>query len=602
MGSSAPGKDTMTRQNAKTDSTRPLKREDAYRALYARSVYDAYYLAQGLLGGRSRSLEAAEEAYRRVETKLDGLSEAEQDNLLLQQVVDVCRSRADNAFLQDESGADYIALMSMPLRARLVLMLADMLHLPDAVIAQVMHSRKDRVVRSLKEARADLVRRAASALGPHETVEQIIGRNAEELTPQMVQGLWTRLGGKAEQLAGWAAPDMSGAVRKNWPLAVALAAALAVLMALVVLLARGGPARPGQVTAATAALGQDMAIPTRTPTTLTATPASTEPTYEVVLTLGGDTVLGGLPGRDHRDDSFAAVTGNESTYPFAGLLPILSRDDLTILNLECALTDRSTAQEDQDYPFKGRPDAANMLVAGSVEAVSLENSHSMDYGERGYADTKEALEAAGIRWADGENLLCYDTKQGIRIGLASLKDPITSEALEAAIEGLKRQGAKFIVLSLHWGEELAQTPSQEQQELARRAIDLGADVIMGHHSHVVQTMEVYQNRPIFYSLGNVVYGGSTNPTDWDIALARIILECQQGEVVKVKWMAIPGSVSGGSGENDYQPRVYAPGTADAIRVYSKLGMSHTQLAGWKRLYDELWPSGDGSQTTAAQAE
>ena len=144
----------MTRQNAKTDSSRPLKREDAYRALYARSVYDAYYLAQGLLGGRSRSLEAAEEAYRRVETKLDGLSEAEQDNLLLQQVVDVCRSRADNAFLQDESGADYIALMSMSLRARLVLMLADMLHLPDAVIAQVMHSRKDRVVRSLKEARA----------------------------------------------------------------------------------------------------------------------------------------------------------------------------------------------------------------------------------------------------------------------------------------------------------------------------------------------------------------------------------------------------------------------------------------------------------------
>ena len=147
-------------------------------------------------------------------TKLDGLSEAEQDNLLLQQVVDVCRSRADNAFLQDESGADYIALMSMSLRARLVLMLADMLHLPDAVIAQVMHSRKDRVVRSLKEARADLVRRAASALGPHETAEQIIERNAEELTPQMVQGLWTRLGGKAEQLAGWAAPDMSGAVRR----------------------------------------------------------------------------------------------------------------------------------------------------------------------------------------------------------------------------------------------------------------------------------------------------------------------------------------------------------------------------------------------------
>ena len=601
-GISAPGKDIMTRQNAKDEGSHPLKREDAYRALYTRSVYDAYYLAQGLLGGRSRSLEAVEEAFRRVKTKLAGLSEAEQDNLLLQQVVDVCRSRADNAFLQDESGADYIALMSMPMRARQVLMLADMLHLPDAIIAQVMHSRKDRVARSLKEARADLVRRAATALGPHETVEKIIERTVEVLTPQMVQGLWTRLGGRAEQMSGWSAPDMRGAVRKNWPLAVALAAALAVLMALVVMLTRGSPAQPGQSQAATAALEETAAAPTRTPTTLTVTPASTEPTYEVVLTLGGDTVLGGLPDRDHRDDSFAAVTGNESTYPFAGLLPILSRDDLTILNLECALTDRSVAQEDQDYPFKGRPDAANMLVAGSVEAVTLENSHSMDYGERGYEDTKEALETAGIQWADGENLLCYDTEQGIRIGIAALKDPITTENLADAIEELKRQGAKFIVLSLHWGEELAETPSQEQQELARKAIDLGADVIMGHHAHVVQTMEVYQNRPIFYSLGNVVYGGSTNPTDWDIALARIILECQQGEVVKVKWMAIPGSVSGEGEENNYQPQVYAPGTADAIRVYGKLGMSHTQLAGWKRLYDELWPSKDGTQTTAAQAE
>ena len=590
----------MARQKSKEDHSQAQSGKDLYQALYARSVFDAYYLAQGLLGGRSRSLEAVEEAFRRVRNQLAGLSEAEQDNLLLQQVADVCRSRADNAFLQDESGADYIALMSMPLRARMVLVLADMLHLPDPVIAQVMHSRKDRVVRSLKEARADLVRRAASALGPHETVEQVMGRNVEPLSQAMVQGLWARLGGDSSQMEGWEPPDMSGAVRKNWPLAVALAAALGVLMVLVVLLARGGQVRPGQTQATTAVLEQDTISPTRTPTTLTTTPASTEPTYEVVLTLGGDTVLGGLPGRDHRDDSFSAVTGNESTYPFAGLLPILSRDDLTILNLECALTDRTVAEEDQDHPFSGKPDAANMLVAGSVEAVSLENSHSMDYGEKGYEDTQEALETAGIKWADAENLLLYDTAQGIRIGLASLKDPITEEGLAAAIDGLKQQGAKFIVLSLHWGEELAQTPTQEQQELAHKAIDLGADVIMGHHAHVVQTMEVYRNRPIFYSLGNVVYGGSTNPTDWDIALARITLECRQGEVVKVNWLAIPGCVSGAGEENNYQPQVYAPGTADAIRVYSKLGMSHTQLAGWKRLYDELWPS-EESQTTTAQA-
>ena len=116
-------------------------------------------------------------------------------------------------------------------------------------------------------------------------------------------------------------------------------------------------------------------------------------------------------------------------------------------------------------------------------------------------------------------------------------------------------------------------------------------------------MEVYNNRPIFYSLGNAVYGGSTTPSDWDIALARITLECRDGEVVDMDWLAIPGAVSGDPDENDYQPQVYEPGTAEAVRVYSKLGMSHTQLAGWKKLYDELYPKIEEttptSSTTAA---
>jgi len=575
-----------------------------YRDLYSRSVYDAYYLAQGLLGGEARSLAAVEQAYRKVKEKLDPLTEAEQDNILLQQVTEICREQADSATLEEESGADYIAFMSMPLRSRLVLVLADVLHLPDDVIAQIMHSRQERVVRTLKEARADLIETAASALDRHDTAAQILERNVHPLTAEMVDALWMRLGGKTGEMEEWQEPDMHSTGRKTWPLVTTLVIALVVLMGLVALMASGYSLQnqdmPGSPENSLQLLTTTPAM-SRTPSTLTTTPVSDEPTEAVVLTLGGDTVLGGLPSRVNRRDSFPQTTGNESTYPFAGLLPVLSRDDLSILNLECTLTERNTPVDGQEYPFKGRPDATNMLVAGSVEMVSLENSHSMDYGEAGYADMKTALETAGVQWVDAANCAVYDTNAGVRIGVAALQDPVTSENLAEVINALKQKEADFIVLSLHWGEELAEAPSQEQQTLAHEAIDLGADVIMGHHSHVVQPMEVYNKRPIFYSLGNAVYGGSTNPSDWDIALARITLACRDGEVVDMEWMAIPGCVSGDSDDNDYQPQVYEPGTAEAVRVYSKLGMSHTQLAGWKKLYDELYPKIEEtpSSTTAA---
>ena len=593
-----PGKETMSRNKSNSDSSA------LYRDLYSRSIYDAYYLAQGLLGGEVRSMAAVEQAYRRVKEKLEPLTEAEQDNILLQQVAEICREQADTATLEEESGADYIAFMSMPLRSRQVLVLADALHLPDAIIAQIMHSRKDRVVRALKEARADLAERAASALDRHDTTEQILERNVRPLTAEKVEALWMRLGGKSGEMADWQEPDMRSTGRKIWPLVTALVVSVLVLMGLVTLMASGYSLRsedtPQNLEGALQLTTVAPAL-TRTPSTLTTTPVSEEPTEAVVLTLGGDTVLGGLPSRVDRRDSFPKKTGNESTYPFAGLLPVLSRDDLTILNLECTLTERNTPVEGQEYPFKGRPDAANMLVAGSVEMVSLENSHSMDYGESGYADMKSALETAGVQWVDAANCITYDTKAGVRIGVAALKDPVTSENLADVIDELKKKEADFIVLSLHWGEELAEAPSQEQQTLAHEAIDLGADVIMGHHSHVVQPMEVYNKRPIFYSLGNAVYGGSTNPSDWDIALARLTLACRDGEVVDLDWMAIPGCVSGDEDDNDYQPQVYEPGTAEAVRVYSKLGMSHTQLAGWKKLYDELYPKIEETSVPSATA-
>lgn len=244
--------------------------------------------------------------------------------------------------------------------------------------------------------------------------------------------------------------------------------------------------------------------------------AATGQAEAVTITFVGDIMLDGGPGH--------LVTNQID--PFAHVAPFLLESDITIGNLECAITRKGHAQ-DKTYTFKGPLDSLP-FIKKYFTAVSIANNHAVDWGKDGFADELTLLEESRIAWFGGgrneresRRALVF-TVRGRTIALlayngypprsfaATANEPGTAWLIEKnVIEDLKntrqRAHADLVLLYLHWGEELEETPTAQQVELARRLIDAGADAIIGSHPHVTQTIEWYRERPIVYSLGNFMF-------------------------------------------------------------------------------------------------
>ncbi len=290
----------------------------------------------------------------------------------------------------------------------------------------------------------------------------------------------------------------------------------------------------------------------------------------VVLTCAGDCTLG-------TDVSFSGITlpveyqqqNEDAGYFFRNVQPFFGTDDLTIVNLEGTLTDRGIRQE-KTYAFRGDPAYVNILTQGSVEAVTLANNHSYDYGDIGLADTKQYLDEAGVHWVEGLHtkvVSVADVKVGL-IGLNALSSRAETQ-LPAAMQQVQSEGAELIVIQLHWGIEGENYPTDRQISLAHNAIDLGADLVIGHHPHVMQGLERYKDRMIVYSLGNFCFGGNQNPTDKDTMLYRQTFTFTEGEVLDWgNYQVIPCSISSVKERNNYQP---TPAQGDeAKRISDKI--------------------------------
>ena len=213
-----------------------------------------------------------------------------------------------------------------------------------------------------------------------------------------------------------------------------------------------------------------------------------------------------------------------SKYFFSGVKKILSEDDLTLANLEGTLTQASeksdkSAQGNKAFFFKGNPYYTDILKEGSIEAVNLANNHSLDYLSKGFSDTVSTLDHAGIT-SFGDNKVAVYEKNGVKIGLIGVNTlgPVEEGVnldklmldLKDNIKTLKKE-TSLVIVSFHWGTENKSTITQEQRVLGRFAIDMGADLVLGHHPHVIQPNEMYQGKWIVYSLGNFVFGGNSNP-------------------------------------------------------------------------------------------
>ncbi|MGI6700316.1 MAG: CapA family protein [Christensenellales bacterium] len=246
---------------------------------------------------------------------------------------------------------------------------------------------------------------------------------------------------------------------------------------------------------------------------------------DIVVTFGGDCTLGSEERFWDRPNHFIQMVQTYGkAYPFSWLYPIFSQDDLTVVNLEGTFYDSTLGKVKKKYNFRAPLDYAEILVKGSVEAVGLGNNHSEDYGIRGFESTTEALEAVSIPWfvdCQSANKAYVYEKEGARIGFISFNSTYyyrEKGKIAQTFESVRSLGVDAIVGIMHGGSEYYLRHNKLQTEMADFCIAQGATVVIGHHPHVLQGVEVRENESIFYSIGNLVFGGNgTIRGDADVA-------------------------------------------------------------------------------------
>lgn len=309
----------------------------------------------------------------------------------------------------------------------------------------------------------------------------------------------------------------------------------------------------------------------------TASAAQSQPEQRsYTLTFLGDCTLGSNPYAYYAQQGFVKTVGEDYAYPFANVISWLREDDLTLLNLEGPLCDSGNPVSKR-HTFRGPTAFVNILTENSVEAVSVANNHTLDYGQTGYASTKTVLTEAGIPFAEAGSTVVLTLEDGLQVGIyASTYESADREDLVAEITALKEQGVDVIIYAPHWGVENTFRPTEEQKQLGHLAIDTGANIVWGSHPHVLQPIEEYGGGMILYSMGNFSFGGNGAPKDFDTALVQQqILLGTDGIVTLGERTIVPCSVSSAVYYNNFQPTPYEPGSEEYLRVLSKLDGSYT---------------------------
>ena len=278
----------------------------------------------------------------------------------------------------------------------------------------------------------------------------------------------------------------------------------------------------------------------------------------VTLTVSvvGDCTLGTDENFDYDTSLNAYFESYGKEYFFQNVKSIFEADDLTIANNEGTFTE-SYDREDKTFAFKAPASFAGIYSCSSVEAVNTANNHSHDYGEQSFQDTMDALDAEGIVHFGYDETAVMDVK-GVKVGLIGiyeLNDHLErKQQLEDNINKVKDEGAELVIVIFHWGNEKETVPDSNQTTLGRLAIDLGADLVCGHHPHVLQGVEEYKGKNIVYSLGNFCFGGNSSPSDMDTMIFQQTFTItndgvQDDNVTNI----IPCSISSASDYNNYQP-------------------------------------------------
>lgn len=291
----------------------------------------------------------------------------------------------------------------------------------------------------------------------------------------------------------------------------------------------------------------------------------------ITINAAGDCTLGTDTSFGYSGSFPDEVKKNGYGYIFKNVKSIFTNDDLTIVNLETTLTN-ATAKAEKKFRFKGSPEYTKILTEGSIEAVNIANNHIRDYLTKGYSDTIASLKKSGIGYFGYENKYITEIK-GIKVGCLGYEgwnsSSSTKKKIKDDIAALRKSGVKLVIVSFHWGEERKYYPNSTQKELGKYSIDSGADLVLGHHPHVIQGIQTYKGKNIVYSLANFAFGGNRNPSDKDTFIYQQIFEFKNGQLLNsLKTKIIPCSVSSVKNRNNYQPTPLKG--AEAVKITNKI--------------------------------
>ena len=285
------------------------------------------------------------------------------------------------------------------------------------------------------------------------------------------------------------------------------------------------------------------------------TPQETETDFTIDISMMGDCMLSSYLGQSGAGSFNAAAASLPPGYFLEKVQDAIGGDDFTIVNLETVLTDRrlEPVEKDHDpaYWFRGPAANAEILAAGSVEAVSLANNHVGDYGAAGRADTAAAVEAAGLLYGNNDRTL-YLEKNGFKIAVIchGLWNEGQASQIIPRIQAASAQ-SDYQIVFYHGGTEGTHVPDPWRLRASRRLVDAGADLVIGNHPHVLQPEEVYHGVHIVHSLGNFCYGGSRFPQNRTI-IYKTLLTVRDGELIEESRSIIPCYVYTGK-TNNWQP-------------------------------------------------
>lgn len=207
------------------------------------------------------------------------------------------------------------------------------------------------------------------------------------------------------------------------------------------------------------------------------------------------------------------MDANGSQYPFEHIEPLLASRDFVFGNLEGPIVYDHAQTPNFSTSFSFSEDKADVLADNHFDAVSLANNHTLDQGALGYENTHEILDANGIQYSGhatkmGQEFVLSTDVGNENVNFISFNTTFPTNDEDEAVKTVKsiaQSSQDLIIVNVHWGTEYELTSNASQQEFAHRLIDAGADLIVGHHPHVVEEVERYEGKLIFYSLGNFIF-------------------------------------------------------------------------------------------------